>query len=91
MHGWRLMKEKYINVGDVIRWFCIDWEFLGMDFNITENDDKLLETLGSMRGVVEVNSGHTGINVGFENIRRTNDEVIFQIKQRLNRFRNNKS
>jgi hypothetical protein len=75
--------QRYISSGDTVRWFCIDWEFFGDARTVIDKHDEIFEILGSMKGAVEVNSGHTGVNVAFENIRRTNVKVIRDIEQRL--------
>jgi hypothetical protein len=77
------MPDKFISAGDVTRWFCIDWEFFGDARVATQHHDEIFEVLGSMRGAVEVNSGHTGVNVAFENIRRSNSQVIRETERRL--------
>jgi hypothetical protein len=72
-----------ISSGDVIRWFCIDWEYFGGPGVATEYHEEIFDALLSIRGAVEVNSGHVGINIAFENIRRANSQVIREIRQRL--------
>jgi hypothetical protein len=74
---------EHVNCGNVIRWFSVDWEFFGNIRAALDRHDEILKSLGSMRSAVEVNSGHTGVNVAFENTRRTNDQIIQNIKRRL--------
>lgn len=74
---------KTIKAGNVIRWFCIDWEFFG---NSTEYHNEIFDELSKMAKVSEVNSGHTGVNVSFENLKLPDDIVISKIKNKIKRF-----
>lgn len=77
-----------ISAGDVIRWFCVDWEFFGEARVATNFHDEIFDICLSMKGVKEVNSGHTGVNVAFENSERTDRQIIEEIKRRLTPIRN---
>lgn len=72
-----------ISACDVVRWFCVDWEFFGDTGTAVEKHDEILDVLGSMKDTCEVNSGHTGVNVAFENSKRTDAQIVEEIKRLL--------
>lgn len=72
-----------ISAGDVVRWFCVDWEFFGDIRIATEKHDEIFDVLGSMKDSSEVHSGHTGVNVAFKNSLRTDAQIIREVKRLL--------
>lgn len=78
--------SNHITPGYVIRWFHVDWEFFGPGFSIDNQHDAVMDVLGEMPNVKEVNTGHTGVNVAFEDVAITNDQLIAAIGKRIKKF-----
>jgi hypothetical protein len=68
----------HIIKGYVVRWFNVDFEN-----QTTEIHDKIFDALIEMKNAKEVNSGHTGFNIAFEDDGRSDSEIKESIRKAL--------
>lgn len=70
-----------ITVGKVVRWFNVDWKTISqLREAVTDGHELIMDAIGEIPNATEVNSGHTGFNVAFEDENKTDDEIIAAIR-----------
>jgi DNA polymerase III epsilon subunit-like protein len=76
-----------VTPGYVYRWFNVDWATTPeLQKAVDQHHDAIFDALASMKNAKEVNSGHSGFNVVFEDDKRTDDEIIAAIVKVMAKF-----